>query len=51
MRGKDEQQSDVFSYISPGGKGGKVKSRMQAIAIGRSEARQKGAKVSSKKAA
>lgn len=33
-----------------GGKGGKVKSRKQAIAIGLSEARQKGAKVPQKKA-
>jgi hypothetical protein len=32
-----------------GGKGGKVKSRKQAIAIGRSEARKKGAKVPRKK--
>jgi hypothetical protein len=32
-----------------GGKGGKVKSRKQAIAIGISEARQKGEKVPSKK--
>lgn len=32
-----------------GGKGGKVKSRKQAIAIGISEARQKGQKVPSKK--
>jgi hypothetical protein len=29
----------------PGGKGGKVRSRKQAIAIGLSEARKKGAKV------
>jgi len=35
----------------PGGKGGKVKSRKQAIAIGLSEARKKGAKVPKKKAA
>ena len=35
----------------PGVKGGKVKSRKQAIAIGLSEARQKGAKVPRKKAA
>jgi len=35
----------------PGGKGGRVKSRRQAIAIGLSEARKKGAKVPSKKAA
>ena len=34
-----------------GGKGGKVKSRKQAIAIGLSEAREKGAKVPAKKAA
>lgn len=34
-----------------GGKGGKVKSRKQAIAIGLSEARKKGARVPSKKAA
>jgi hypothetical protein len=32
-----------------GGKGGEVKSRKQAIAIGLSEARKKGAKVPSKK--
>jgi Family of unknown function (DUF6496) len=32
-----------------GGKGGKVKSRKQAIAIGLSEARQEGAKVPKKK--
>jgi Family of unknown function (DUF6496) len=34
-----------------GGKGGKVKSRKQAIAIGLSEARKKGAKVPRKNAA
>lgn len=33
----------------PGGKGGKVKSRKQAIAIGLSEAREKGAKVPRKR--
>jgi len=33
------------------GKGGKVKSRKQAIAIGLSEARKKGARVPNKKAA
>ena len=33
----------------PGGKGGKVKSRKQAIAIGLSEAREKGAKVPRRK--
>jgi hypothetical protein len=35
----------------PGGKGGTVKSRKQAIAIGLSEARKKGAKVPKKKVA
>lgn len=35
----------------PGGKGGKVKSRKQAIAIGLSKARERGAKVPRKKAA
>jgi hypothetical protein len=35
----------------PGGKGGKVKSRKQAIAIGLSEARKKGKKVPRKKSA
>ena len=34
----------------PGGKGGKVKSRKQAIAIGLSEARRKGKKVPKRKA-
>ena len=34
-----------------GGKGGKVKSRKQAIAIGLSEARKRGAKVPQKKTA
>ena len=34
----------------PGGKGGKVTSRKQAIAIGLSEAREKGAKVPRKRA-
>jgi len=33
----------------PGGKGGKVKSRKQAIAIGLSEAREKGKKVPAKR--
>jgi Family of unknown function (DUF6496) len=33
----------------PGGRGGKVTSRKQAIAIGLSEARRKGAKVPAKK--
>ncbi len=34
----------------PGGKGGKVKSRQQAIAIGLSKARKKGKKVPKKRA-
>lgn len=38
-------------YSGKGGKGGKVKSRKQAIAIGLSEARKKGANVPRKKAA
>ena len=33
----------------PGGKGGKVKSKAQAVAIGLSEARKKGKKVPAKK--
>ena len=33
----------------PGGKGGEVKSRRQAVAIGLSEARKKGARVPKKK--
>lgn len=36
-------------YSGKGGKGGKVTSRKQAIAIGLSEARKKGAKVPRKK--
>jgi uncharacterized protein DUF6496 len=39
------------SKAGPGGKGGTVKSRKQAIAIGWSEARKKGAKVPRKKTA
>jgi hypothetical protein len=35
----------------PGGKGGKVKSRAQAVAIGLSEARKKGKKVPAKRKA
>ena len=38
-------------HSGKGGKGGKVKSRKQAIAIGLSEARKKGAKVPKKKKA
>jgi len=44
-----EKQGTLMS--GPGGKGGKVKSRKQAIAIGLSEARKKGAKVPRRKAA
>ena len=40
----------VEPWSGKGGKGGKVKSWKQAIAIGLSEARDKGAKVSKKKA-
>lgn len=36
-------------HSGPGGKGGRVKSRKQAIAIGLSEARKKGAKVPRKR--
>ena len=36
-------------HSGPGGEGGRVKSRKQAIAIGLSEARKKGAKVPRKK--
>jgi hypothetical protein len=44
-----EKQGTLYS--GKGGKGGKVKSRKQAIAIGLSEARKKGAKVPKKKSA
>ena len=46
---KEYKEGDLKS--GKGGKGGTVKSRKQAIAIGLSEAREKGAKVPSKKAA
>lgn len=42
-----EKRGELHS--GPGGKGGVVKSRKQAIAIGLSEARKKGAKVPKKK--
>ena len=53
--GKDVK-SEIHRYkrgkakSGPGGKGGKVKSRKQAIAIGLSEARRAGAKVPKKAA-
>jgi len=52
--GKDVK-SEIHRYkrgkakSGPGGKGGKVKSRKQAIAIGLSKARKKGKKVPRKK--
>ena len=52
--GKDVE-SEIHRYkrgeakSGPGGKGGKVKSRKQAIAIGLSKARKKGKKVPRKK--
>ena len=52
--GKDVK-SEIYRYkrgkakSGPGGKGGKVKSRKQAIAIGLSKARKKGKKVPHKK--
>jgi hypothetical protein len=44
-----ERQKHGTLKSGKGGKGGKVKSRKQAIAIGLSEARKKGAKVPRKK--
>jgi len=52
-RGKVEKVMHEYKHgelkSGKGGKGGKVKSRKQAIAIGLSEARQAGAKVPAKK--
>jgi uncharacterized protein DUF6496 len=51
----DDVESEMKRYkrgtarSGPGGKGGKVKSRKQAIAIGLSKARKKGKKVPRKK--
>jgi hypothetical protein len=51
----DDVESEMKGYkrgtarSGPGGKGGKVKSRKQAIAIGLSKARKKGKKVPRKK--
>ena len=44
-----KKKGTLRSGSKTGGKGGKVKSRKQAIAIGLSEARKKGAKVPRKK--
>jgi hypothetical protein len=48
---KDRQERDGTAQSGKGGKGGTVKSRKQAIAIGLSEARKKGKKVPKKKTA
>jgi len=52
-KGKVEKVMREFKHgelkSGPGGKGGKVKSRKQAIAIGLSEARKAGAKIPPKK--
>ena len=54
-RYSDDVESEMKRYkrgtarSGPGGKGGKVKSRKQAIAIGLSKARKKGKKVPRKK--
>jgi hypothetical protein len=56
-KASDSVEKEMHDYkrgkanSGPGGKGGKVKSRKQAIAIGLSKARKSGAKVPSKKAA
>ena len=44
-----QEEEEGTLYSGKGGKGGKVTSRKQAIAIGLSEARKKGAKVPKKK--
>jgi len=55
--GSKEVKSEVSRFkrgkakSGPGGKGGKVKSRKQAVAIGLSKARKKGKKVPAKKVA
>jgi hypothetical protein len=55
--GSKEVKSEMHRYkrgkakSGPGGKGGKVKSRKQAIAIGLSKARKKGKTVPKRKAA
>lgn len=54
--GSKEVKSEMHRYkrgtakSGPGGKGGKVKSRKQAVAIGLSKARKAGKKVPKKKA-
>ena len=56
-KASDSVEKEMHDYkrgtakSGPGGKGGKVKSRKQAIAIGLSKARKSGAKVPKKKAA
>ena len=45
----DAVQRCAVPLIRKGGRGGKVKSKKQAVAIGLSEARKKGAKVPRKK--
>ena len=49
VEGAMRRQKRSTLRSGPGGKGGKVKSRKQAIAIGLSEARKKGKKVSRKR--
>ena len=55
--GSKEVKNEMHRYkrgtakIGPGGKGGKVKSREQAVAIGLSKARKAGKKVPKKKQA
>ncbi len=55
--GSKEVKNETHRYkrgeakSGPGGKGGKVKSRKQAVAIGLSKARKKGKKVPKKKSA
>ena len=49
VRGAMRRRKHGTLRSGKGGKGGKVTSRKQAIAIGLSEARKKGAKVPSKK--
>ena len=56
-KASDSVEKEMHDYkrgkanSGPGGKGGKVKSRKQAIAIGLSKSRESGAKVPRKKAA
>jgi hypothetical protein len=56
-KAQDDVKKEVHEFkrgkarSGPGGKGGKVKSRKQAVAIGLSKARKEGARVPQKKAA